>query len=425
MIIVAVDGQIIAQKYRLERHLGSGGFASVWAARIIALDRPVALKILSDNLACNKETVSRFIREAKLSAKAIHPTIVQVEDIGKTEEGIPFLVMELLEGRPLQDVLWERGALSLKECLAMLRPLLEGLAAAHALGIIHRDIKPGNIFLVDDSSTEQRVKILDLGLAKDLDATEALTRSGMLMGTPDYLAPELLAMNQKHAWSPAADIFALGVVAYKMFSGRRPLDGHVEPDSSPMGFIKRASFYREHSEASQWVADLPGTVPAPIASVVYRALAVDTASRFGDAQEMLRALQQACADAGVPIDDENWSELVSEHPPAPDELGGDTIPAQEWLEHDQGSQDRGVSPPRDSGPRTHVIAPPLSVQGHEGDHSGLPDPLAFVPTVVDPRQSTWLPTSRRSRSLGIVIGLSAAVFVLLTIAIVLWLAWCR
>ncbi len=239
---MAVEGQVLADKYRLERHLGSGGFASVWAARNIDLGRPVALKILSDALSHSKETVLRFVREAKLSSRAIHPTIVQVEDIHQTEAGVPFMVMELLEGRSLLKELHEREVMSLKETITIIRPTLKGLAAAHELGIIHRDVKPGNIFLVENEGDVPGVKILDLGLAKDADTSEGLTRTGIVMGTPDYLAPELLTIDQKHAWSTAADIFALGVIAYRMLSGRRPLEGHVNADSSPMGFVKRANF---------------------------------------------------------------------------------------------------------------------------------------------------------------------------------------
>jgi len=144
---VPVDGQVLGGKYRLERFLGSGGFASVWAARNVDIDRPVALKILADTFAMNEEFVSRFLREARLSAKPIHETIIRVEDMGRTDEGSPYLVMELLEGQTLSAELKERGPFGLDEAMEIGEAVLEGLAAAHRLGIIHRDIKPANVYV--------------------------------------------------------------------------------------------------------------------------------------------------------------------------------------------------------------------------------------------------------------------------------------
>lgn len=289
----------------------------MWEARNIALERPVAIKILSDHLSRNKEVLQRFIREAKLSARAIHPVIVHVEDIGHTEEHVPFLVMELLRGRSLLEVIEFRGAVSLKEGVAVLEALLDGLAAAHARGILHRDVKPGNVFIVNDPETEVPVKILDLGLAKDLDGTFGLTRSEMVMGTPDYLAPELLTIEQKHAWSAAADVFAVGVIGYRLLGGRRPLDGHLAPDSSPLGFIARARFFKERFEAAQWADDLPEIVPLPIQKVIHQALAVDLGRRFGDAGEMLCALRVACESIKLKVSREAFVDMANFEPELP------------------------------------------------------------------------------------------------------------
>jgi serine/threonine-protein kinase len=295
---VPAPGQVIASKYRLERHLGSGGFASVWAASIVELDRKVALKVLSDTFAHNHEMVERFIREARLAARAFHPAIVRVEDIGRTDDGVPFLVMELLEGCSLMEELGRRRCLPLDEVIAIGRGLLGGLAAAHALGIVHRDVKPGNIFLVGWGKPGAQVKVLDLGLAKDLGSDEALTRTGVVMGTPDYLAPELLLGDGRRGVTPAADVFAAGVVLYKALAGRHPLEGHVEADSSPSGFVRRAMFYRDLAGAVRWADDVPGAPPA-LTAVLHRALAVDAAHRYRDAGQMLRALEAAVAQAGA------------------------------------------------------------------------------------------------------------------------------
>lgn len=291
------EGQILAGKYRLERFLGSGGFASVWAARNIELDRAVALKILADNFARIPGAVERFSREARIASRYIHPTICRVEDVCRTDADVPFLVMELLEGSTLDELLSESGALGLTEALSVARLVIEGLAAAHDLGIIHRDVKPANIFLVREGFPGPRVRILDLGLAKDIADDGSLTRTGQLMGTPDFLAPEILLTSSREAWTPAVDVFAAGMLLYCMLTGRLP-------------FEKRSSGPLEARLADRILAyskgipirpprDYAPSIPAEIDAFVQRSLALVPADRLSNAGEMLQALDQATADCGL------------------------------------------------------------------------------------------------------------------------------
>ena len=289
---MVAKGEILAEKYCLERFLGSGGFASVWAARNIDIDRPVALKILSENLARVPHVVTRFVREATIAARQIHETILRVEDIGKTRDDIPFLVMELLEGQTLSQEIKQRGAIPIMECVEICHLVLEGLATAHARGIIHRDIKPSNIFITSPTMVGPRVRILDLGLAKDLASGTGVTGSGQWMGTPDYLPPELFLADQWRELGPSGDVFAVGVSLFEMLTGRRPLDGLVPRGRSPSMLFKRIAYYESHTELPR-ALDVVTGVPPELDSVLRRALAVEPTRRYADAGEMLDALDRA------------------------------------------------------------------------------------------------------------------------------------
>lgn len=289
-----VVGQVVGNKYRLERLVGSGGFASVWAARNVMLDRVVALKILSESYARMPGFLPRFLREAKLASRAIHKTIVAVEDIDQTPDGLVYLVMELLEGHTLADELKGARALALERTLEIMMPTLEGLAAAHALNIIHRDIKPANIFLTREGTPGPRVRILDLGLAKDLLNDEELTSTDQMVGTPSYLAPEMFMGPQTRRWAPAADVFACGMLMFRMLAGGLPFDRSVANLTPIEQFLARAEFY-------QSVGQMPGpaqyvpAVPPAVDAVVRRSIALSLRERYADAGQMLDALREAAA----------------------------------------------------------------------------------------------------------------------------------
>ncbi len=199
----------------MEGRLGHGGMATVFLAHDRKLDRPVAIKLLADNLAGDEEVRARFTREARLAAKLDHPNVVQVYDVGE-EDDRPYIVMELVAGGTLGDRLERRGrALPLSEALPLLRQMCDGLGHAHARRLVHRDVKPQNLLL---RKADDCLKVADFGIARAAEETR-LTRTGNVIGTDRYMAPEQLADGRI---SPATDVFACGVVADEVLPKRRP-----------------------------------------------------------------------------------------------------------------------------------------------------------------------------------------------------------
>ena len=215
-----VPGSVIARRYRLERRLDQGGMGVVWAASHLVTKRAVAIKFLHGASVTDKRSRARMMREARASCAIAHPSIVPVEDVVDAA-GAPALVMELLQGESLRTRL-DRGALDETEVRSILAPVAAALAAAHAVGIVHRDVKPENIFLVRDKDDNVSVKVLDFGVAKVSStdaASTALTESGAMLGTPYYMAPEQ-AFGERDV-GPAVDAWALGVVLHECITGAR------------------------------------------------------------------------------------------------------------------------------------------------------------------------------------------------------------
>jgi eukaryotic-like serine/threonine-protein kinase len=204
------------ERYRVEGRLGHGGMATVLLAHDRKLDRPVAIKLLADNLAGDEEVRARFTREARLAAKLDHPNVVQVFDVGEEEDGRPYIVMELVAGGTLADRLERRRrSLPLSEALPLLRQMCDGLGHAHARRLVHRDVKPQNLLLRE---ADECLKVADFGIARAAEETR-LTRTGRVIGTERYMAPEQLTDGRI---SPATDVFACGVVADEVLPKRRP-----------------------------------------------------------------------------------------------------------------------------------------------------------------------------------------------------------
>jgi serine/threonine-protein kinase len=220
-------GDVIEGKYELLRLLGIGGMGSVYEARHLRIGRRLALKTLHAELAKNTQVVERFLREAQAAAAIGSEHIVDITDAGETAEGVPFLVMEYLEGQDLAHIIQEQAPLDTAWAADVALQLCQGLGAAHERGIVHRDLKPGNVFVVPRPSGPPRVKVLDFGIAKFRDALAReipeLTASGVVMGTPFYMAPEQArgARDVDHR----ADVYATGVILFEMLSGQRPFQG--------------------------------------------------------------------------------------------------------------------------------------------------------------------------------------------------------
>ncbi len=220
-----MQGDVIAGKYRLTRVIGRGGMGSVWLAHNIPLDIDVAIKLIRRDRTA-PEAPGRLLQEARAAARLHHPSIVRVFDFGESEQGDPFIVMELLHGEPLSAILRRKRRLSATVAVQTLLPVASALASAHAKGIVHRDLKPDNILLSADETGSIVPKVVDFGIAKLLlssDPDRQFTLAGEVLGSPDYMSPEQ-ARGLEQVGEPT-DIWALTVVLYEAIAGRRPFDG--------------------------------------------------------------------------------------------------------------------------------------------------------------------------------------------------------
>lgn len=280
----ASPGARVAGRFVLEHVVGEGGMGVVWAARTLDGDRPVALKMLK---VMTPELTQRALREARIAAEIGHPNVVEVHEVLAIDGAPPVLVMELLEGESLDRKLAREGALPLARALAVLVPLASALRAAHARGVVHRDLKPQNVFLARDGD-EEVVMLLDFGLAKLLEGDqEMLTKTGAILGTPHYMAPEQLYGERDI--DRRADVWAIGVVAFECLTGKRPLEG-----SSYAQIVRAASRGR-----TKPLAELLPSAPPRLATLVDRMLAHDRAARpeLGEVHAELDAIARAAGFA--------------------------------------------------------------------------------------------------------------------------------
>jgi eukaryotic-like serine/threonine-protein kinase len=279
---------VLADRYELAEVIGSGGMARVLVARDRRLGRRVAVKLVRDDLVADPVSRERLLREARAAAALQHPNVVAVHDAGE-EDGRAFIVMELIEGRTLADRLHETGRLTPQETVAVGGAVLDALEAAHRRGLVHRDVKPGNVLLPDTGG----YKLADFGIAKALDAASTgLTATGHVLGTPRYLAPEQFAGDPA---TPASDLYSLGAVLYECLAGHPPF----EADSA----IALALAHQR--DPLPPLAEAAPDVPPPLAHVVERALRKAPEERHADAASMATALRAADASAGtapLPVD---------------------------------------------------------------------------------------------------------------------------
>ncbi|MEZ4336762.1 MAG: protein kinase [Sandaracinaceae bacterium] len=280
-------GQQIAERYRLDKIIGKGGMGTVYEAVHLWTGRPVAVKLLYTE---QSEMMSkRILAEARAAAAVRHPNLVEVLDVGTIDAGLMYLVLELLEGESLQSHLRRRKKMRAEDVLDVIVPILDALDALHKANIVHRDVKPGNIYLSRDGSGRVVPKLLDLGISKRLDAEEALTVTGALMGTPSYMSPEQARGAPEVRAS--ADIWAIGVVLFECLTGQRPFDHPSIP-----GLLHQIATERPPS-----VASLADDLPGGVAAAVDRALAYDAADRHATAGGWPTPWSSAALDAGWPL----------------------------------------------------------------------------------------------------------------------------
>jgi serine/threonine-protein kinase len=284
------EGTTLAERYRILRRLGEGGMGRVYEAEHLELGRRVAVKVMRRKYADQKAMVERFRVEARSASKIGHPTVVQVFDYGTTEAGEGFIVMELLDGAPLSEVIKQLGPMELSRALPILCVVATALRAAHDSGVIHRDLKPANIFLLRTNADErERVRVLDFGMAKLVDITTdhagGLTQAGEILGTPEYMAPEQAVGGEIDR---RIDVYALGCVAYEMWTGTPPFSG-------PNYVSVLAKHMDEKPPRISDVRDAPAALDA----FVVRALAKNPEDRPANMGAVMAALQRIAEDEGV------------------------------------------------------------------------------------------------------------------------------
>ncbi|MCB9599158.1 MAG: serine/threonine protein kinase [Sandaracinus sp.] len=270
-------GRVLGGRYRIVRRLGEGGMGSVYEAEHVQLGRRVAIKLLHEHHASSIDLRTRFEREARMLSQLRHPNVVTITDFG-VEDGKPFLAMDLLAGRDLASILKD-GRVPAERAFGIVRQILRGVAHAHARGLVHRDLKPHNVIVEVLEDGSDHVTVLDFGLARDLGGDATLTRSGIVVGTPAYMAPEQAGGGSADA---RADVYALGNVLFELLAGRRPF-----PFSEPHELV-RAHLLTPAPSLRDTCHDLD--VPAELEALVERALSKEPRDRYPDAAAMLAAI---------------------------------------------------------------------------------------------------------------------------------------
>ena len=275
-------GKVIDGRFTIRARIGAGGMGAVYEGWQASIGRTVAIKVIETRLSNDRVASKRFLRESKLLSQLSQPNTVTVIDFGQTDEGMLYLAMELIKGRTLSAVLKESGALPVHRVARIGYQLCDALDAAHGMSIIHRDLKPANVMVLDHPPGRDFIKVLDFGLAKSLigegdHAHSTVTRSDVILGTPSYISPELIAGNTTDA---RADLYSVGVLLYEMLSGRLPFLA----DTVNVLLAKHA--YEEPDPLDE-------SFPAPVREVIMRLLSKAPESRYQSAAETRAALQYA------------------------------------------------------------------------------------------------------------------------------------
>jgi len=299
-----LPGDLIADRYRLTRLLGNGGMGVVWAARNEAIHRDVAIKLMLPRIAEDPASLQRFFNEARICGSIRHPGIVDVIDLGRAEDGSPFLVMELLEGETLGERLDRVKSMPPGVILPIARDIARTIAMAHKRGVIHRDIKPSNVFLQRVSEGEEVVKVLDFGISKVLspEFETKTTGTGAVLGSPAYMSPER-AMGDENL-APQGDVYSLGVILYEALAGRMP----YLADNYNALIVDIAT-----TDPDDIAAIAPG-LPAVVVALVRDAMARDPSRRIATMDELADRIDQILF--GMQSGDPRFSE------PAPVPVGG-------------------------------------------------------------------------------------------------------
>ena len=316
-------GLLVTPKLRLVKRLGAGGMGAVWLADHLSLKCQVVVKFVSEELAWSSEAADRFAREAAAASQVRSPHVVQMLDYGVTEEGLAYIVMELLDGHDLANHL-TAGGLPPREVQEIVTQLCRALARVHEAGFVHRDIKPGNVFLCHVGGGELFVKLLDFGVAKDVRALETggdQTRSGTLLGSPVYMSPEQLLGSK--AIDPRSDLWSVGVLTFEALTGGRPFRGDT------VGALTMNVHTKARPKLTHWNPMLPAAVDEWFA----RACAVEPAARFQTAKELADALARVLGESSSRALEDSRADSIARRDtlpapstPPPNEPAGESKP---------------------------------------------------------------------------------------------------
>jgi hypothetical protein len=339
---------VLAGKYRIERLIGRGGMGAVFAAQHILLNQRVAVKLLLGELASSPEATSRFMNEARAAAQIRGDHVARVLDIGQLATGMPYMVLEYLEGADFASLLLARGHLSVPEVADYALQALDALAQAHAAGIVHRDLKPANLFLAKRHDGTSVVKVLDFGISKNLAALggtpQGMTQTRAILGSPQYMSPEQL--RTPRGVDTRTDIWSMGVILYEFLTGHMPFKGEAIGELFLQIMDSTPSPVRSHRVE----------VPAALDAVVMRCLSRDPDARFANVNELAAALRVFAPDPmraltaarGSSADHASAGPMVAGGQP----MVGTRNTASPWANTGPGSGERAGLP---SGQRAKVV----------------------------------------------------------------------
>ncbi|MFN8581074.1 MAG: serine/threonine-protein kinase [Gemmatimonadaceae bacterium] len=300
-------GAIIADRYHILEKLGEGGMGEVYLAEHVRIKRKVAVKVMRRWMAADAVALGRFHREAENASQISHANVATIYDFGETGDGMVYFAMEYVDGEPLSSVLSRESRVGIVRGTDIVRQTADALAAAHALGILHRDLKPDNVMLGKTRVGTDHVKIVDFGISRVMHrGTQQLTSTGMVIGTPDYMSPEQLSGD---AMDARTDIYALALIAFRILTGHAAFPGSNAQESLLARLTKPANRLADACPDVAW--------PAAMQGVFDRALSADPETRFGDALEFSAALDAATAGITLTADDERYLQLLMQRTTTP------------------------------------------------------------------------------------------------------------
>lgn len=346
----ALLGRVIGGKFPVVGLLGEGGFGAVYRAVQEPVGRQVALKVIRGDDAVDPDIRARFFREAKVVASLSHPAVVTLHDYGEEDDGLIYIAFELVAGRPLSELIRAEAPVAPQRAVALVCQVLAALTEAHGLGLLHRDLKPDNLMVVQGSLGEEKVRLLDFGLSKRFASKDGkdsvATRQGIIMGTPRYMSPEQASGQSVDGRS---DLYSMGILLYEMLGGRPPFV-HVSPLDLLMAHI------------GEPVPPLPPTVPPALAQVVMRVLSKKADQRPQTAAEFARELQASVAEPSGNFAAVQASSVSAPAMPAISATAAGLRPArpdEETLEHNAVTDPAGpVPPPAIAAPAPSVATKP-------------------------------------------------------------------